>query len=48
MATEKKHGKKVETHLALTTHAKFKKKCEKNGTSMAQLIRDLIQLYNKQ
>jgi hypothetical protein len=47
MGTEKKAGKKVETFIAPSTFAKFKKKCEKNGTSMAQVLRDLVQGYNK-
>jgi hypothetical protein len=47
MGIEKKNGKKVETFLAASTHAKFKKKCKKNGTSIAQALRDLVQGYNK-
>lgn len=47
MGTEKKSGKKVESKLAGSLHAKFMRKCEKNGTSAAQVIRDLIQKYVK-
>lgn len=47
MGTEIKHGKKVETEIALSLHKKFKRKAKKENTSMAQVIRDAIQNYVK-
>lgn len=47
MGIEKKAGKKVETKLAPSTYNKFKAKCKKNGTSQAQVLRDLVQGYLK-
>ena len=38
---------KVETELAKSTHRKFKAKCKKENTSMAQVMRDAIQHYIK-
>lgn len=47
MAAEKKNGSRLETHVADSTKSKFQRKCKKNKTSMAQVLRDLVQDYNK-
>jgi hypothetical protein len=47
MAAEKKNGSRVETHVADSTKTKFERKCKKNKTTMAQVLRDFIQSYNK-
>lgn len=38
---------KVETELAKSTHRKFKAKCKKENTSMAQVLRDAAQNFLK-
>jgi hypothetical protein len=45
MGTEKKAGKKVETKLAPSLKKKFMAKVKKNKTSVAQVLRDLVQSY---
>lgn len=47
MGLEKKNGKKVETQLAATLFQQFKSKVKKSKTSMAQVLRDLVQGYVK-
>jgi hypothetical protein len=48
MGIEKKNGKKVETKLAASLFQQFKSKAKKSNTSMAQVLRDLVQGYVKE
>ena len=48
MGREKKDGKPVVTQLAPSLKAKFKSHCKKMGVSMAQRLRDLVQLEVKE
>lgn len=48
MATEQKSGHTVETAIHHALKQKFKKKVKASGSSMAQVLRDLIQKYVKE
>jgi len=46
MAAEvKTKGVKTETQLSKTLHKKFRNKCKKQHTSMAQVLRDAAQAF---
>jgi hypothetical protein len=45
--TKKAGGVKIETFIAKRTHQKLKKYSKKNGLSMAQLLRNLVQIAVK-
>lgn len=47
MGTEKKSGEVVETQIAKSLKRKFRAKCKRENTSMAQVMRDAIQHYVK-
>jgi predicted HicB family RNase H-like nuclease len=47
MGTEKKSGVKVESSVAVSLHRKLRAKARKSNSSIAQIIRDLLQKYVK-
>lgn len=47
MGREIKNGAKIETKVAPSLKEKFERKVNKNGTSMSQALRDMIQGYVK-